>query len=100
MTWELAKLPADLAAKQQETFRVHAITRSRAVDEEFCYLEVMHTQTPMVPNFATLVEASAITVDHLLHQEGERACDHGYLFKIRLKDVDTLFPPPEVHALA
>jgi hypothetical protein len=100
VTWELEKLRADLAAKHRETFWVHAITRGRHADEEFHYVEVMHTRTPMVRNFAALVEAGVITVDYLLHQQGDRARDHGYLFKIHPGNLDALFPRPAVHALA
>lgn len=54
----------------------------------------------MTRNFAALVEAGVITVDYLPHRQGDRARNHGYLFKIRPDNVGALFPPPEVHALA
>jgi hypothetical protein len=92
VTWELDKLRADLAAKHAETFWVRAVTRGRADEEEFHYVEVSHTRRPMVRNLAALVEAGVITVDYLLHLDGTRVRDHGYLFKIHPGDMDALFP--------
>lgn len=100
VTWELPVLEADLAAKHRETFWVAADCRGVGGDEEFHYIEVQHTRQPLVRNFAPLIEAGVISVDYLLHQEGTRARDHGYLFKIHPRNLGALFPPSEVHSLA
>jgi hypothetical protein len=47
-----------------------------------------------------LVEAGVITVDYALHQQGTRARDHGYLFKIDPANLGALFPPPDIHVLS
>lgn len=100
VTWELPALEADLAAKHRETFWVSARCRGTDAGEEFHYVEVQHTRQPLVRNLGTLLEAGVVTVDYLLHLKGERARDHGYLFKIHPSNIEALFPPPEVHPLA
>lgn len=99
VTWELPVLKKDLAAKHRETFWVRAMCRGNGVDEEFHYVEVQRTRAPMAANLPALVEAGVITVDYALHKKGNRARDHGYLFKIHPDNLGALFPPPEVHAL-
>lgn len=103
--WELAKLRARLAEKHDETFWVKARQRlDSAGREQFHFVEVEHTQGPLVGNFGTLVEIGAITMDYLLHEErnpsgGRRARDHGYLFKIHPENLDLLFPPSKSYSL-
>lgn len=100
VTWELKKLRDDLAAKHQETFWVQAQCRGSGANEQFQYVAVNHTRAPLVRNFSALVEAGVITLDYLLHQQGNRARDHGYLFKIHPRNLRALFPEPVVHVLA
>lgn len=100
VTWEIPALKKDLAAKHRQTFWVRARCRGKGEGEEFHYLEVQHTRSPLTANFTALVEAGVITVDYALHKKGSRARDHGYLFKIHPDNLGALFPPPEVHALA
>lgn len=99
VTWELPVLKRDLAAKHQQTFWIKAKCRGKGENEEFHYVEVQHTRSPLTANFTALVEAGVITVDYALHKKGTRVRDHGYLFKIHPDNLGALFPPPEVHAL-
>jgi hypothetical protein len=100
VTWELPKLRADLAAKHQQTFWVRANCRGQGTTEEFHYVEVRHTRAPLVANLGALIEAGVVTLDYALHLEGNRARDHGYLFKIHPRSFAALFPPPELHDLS
>lgn len=100
VTWVLNDLRNDLSAKHRETFWIKAACRGTGSDEEFHYVEARHTRAPMVRNFAALVEAGIITVDYLLHKKEKGVRDHGYLFKIHPSNMDALFPPSELHALA
>lgn len=99
VTWEFPVLKQDLASKHKETFWVHAACRGKGEEEEFHYVEVQHTSGPMVGNLPALVEAGVISVDYALHVKGNRARDHGYLFKIHPSNLGALFPPAVVHAL-
>jgi len=99
VTWEMPVLKADLVAKHTETFWVQAACRGNGDDEEFHYVEVLHTQAPMVGNLPALIEAGVVSVDYALHVKGSRARDHGYLFKIHPANLGALFPPPDIHPL-
>lgn len=99
VTWELPILKNDLVAKHRETFWVRALCQGSGPNEEFHYIEVQHTKGPIAANFPALIEAGVITVDYALHQRGNGARDHGYLFKIHPDNLGALFPPPELHNL-
>jgi len=100
VTWEMPVLKRDLAAKHKETFWVEAACRGRGRDEEFHYVSVQHTRSPMAGNLPALIEAGIITVDYALHVAGHRVRDHGYLFKIHPDSFGALFPPPAYHVLS
>lgn len=106
VAWELDKLRARLVEKHSQTFWVKAKTQKNSAGiEQFHYIEVEHTQAPLVGNFEPLVEMGAITMDYVLHEEkgpsgGRKARDHGYLFKIHPENFDLLFPPSKIYALA
>lgn len=99
-TWELETLRGRLSEKHPQTFWVGANVRGRRDSEEFHYVQVQHTRQPKVRNFDALLEGGLISVDYLMSQKREDAKsvrDHGYLFKIKPRDFDALFPPSEVH---
>lgn len=100
VTWELPVLRHDLAAKHRETFWIGAKCRGRGEEEEFHYFEVRHTRQPLVGNLPALIEAGVVTVDYALHLKGDRARDHGYLFKIHPDNLGALFPEPRSYALS
>lgn len=97
--WEFERLRSALASKHRETFWVRAKCRGQGEDEEFHYLEVRHTRGPLVGNLVSLLEAGVVTVDYLMHEQGSRVRDHGYLFKINPTNLDALFPPPLTYQL-
>lgn len=99
VTWEMPILKRNLAAKHKETFWVQAMCRGAKEDEEFHYVSVQQTQTPIVGNLPALVETGVVTIDYALHKAGNRARDHGFLFKIHPDNLDALFPPPQIHDL-
>lgn len=100
VTWEMPVLKRDLSAKHRETFWVRAECQGKGDDEHFHYVEVQHTRRALTANFPALIEAGVVTVDYAMHVQGNRARDHGYLFKIRPDNLGALFPPPRVHVLA
>ena len=51
-------------------------------------------------NLVSLLEAGVVTVDYLMHEQGRRVRDHGYLFKINPSNLDALFPPPLIYQLS
>jgi len=102
-TWELETLRQRLAEKHPQTFWVGAKVRGKRETEEFHYVQIQHTRRPKVRNFDALLEGGQISVDYLMSQKTlgrPTVRDHGYLFKINLRDFDALFPPAEVHVLA
>ena len=78
---------------------MRAACRGQGPAEEFHYVEVQHTRRPVTANLVALIEAGLVTVDYAMHDNGQRARDHGYLFKIHPANFGALFPPPEVYAL-
>lgn len=99
VTWEMPVLKQNLLAKHRETFWVKAICRGKGNEEQFHYVEVLHTRGALAANLPTLIDAGVITVDYALHLKGTRVRDHGYLFKIHPDNLGALFPPPKVYVL-
>lgn len=101
--WEMARLRDALITKHHETFWVKAESRGANVTEEFRYFEVEHTRSPMVANLGPLIESGHVELDFLLSirstGRGERARDHGYLFKIWEYDRHLLFGTPRKYSL-
>lgn len=97
VNWDLAGLRQALAAKHKETFWVKAAVRRSAGGEAFHYREVHHTQGPLVLNLGEMLDAGRVELDYTLSMLGQRARDHGYLFKIFPRDMVALFPPPTIH---
>ena len=96
VAWQYSTLLERLREKHNRTAWVHA--RSRRIahghGEEFHYVLVACTRAPLANNFPTLVEIDAISFDFTLSMKGNRARDHGYLFKIHPSNMDLLFPRP------
>ncbi|WP_306132149.1 MvaI/BcnI family restriction endonuclease [Roseivivax marinus] len=97
ITWPMPELRKSLSKKHKQTFWVSAKCRGKGVNEEFHYHSVEHTKAPNMRNFDALIESGSITVDYTISDVGGRADDHGYLFKLKSKDMSALFPPPDVH---
>ena len=100
VVWMLDDLESALTTKHPETFWVKAQVRSGGSPEEFHYVSVTHTRTPLASNFGLLIDSGKIEVDYVMHLEPNgRARDHGYKFKIWPKNFDLLFPPPLTYDL-
>ncbi len=99
--WELSRLERELVNKHSETFWVTANKRASSAGEEFHYVEVTHTKTPIADYFGPLVESGIITMDFTIHvKDSGKSRDHGYLFKIKPDKLDSLFPPPKIYDLS
>jgi len=100
VVWPLRALKERLSNKHRETFWVKAKSKTIGAKEHFHYIEVIHTQRPLVDNFALLIEVGKIEVDFLMHiKSNGSARDHGYLFKISPSNLDLLFPAPKTYDL-
>lgn len=100
VVWPLRALRERLSNKHRETFWVKAKSKIIRAKEHFHYIEVIHTQRPLVDNFAPLIDVGKIEVDFLMHiKSNGSARDHGYLFKISPSNLDLLFPAPKTYNL-
>lgn len=92
--WPLDDIESAIKLKHRRTFWVNAVSKKSASGrEEFRYESVTYTSEPLVSNFSPLVSSGHITCDFLMHQRPDgRIRDHGYLFKMKPKDLDLLFP--------
>lgn len=98
--WRLEDLHSSLSKKHRATFWIKAEARLKNDHEEFHYNEVVSTSRPLVQNFGPLVSAGKIQMDYTLSQKtrGDGSLyprDHGYLWKIRPRDLHLLFPKPQ-----
>jgi hypothetical protein len=91
--WSLDTLEAVLARKHAETFWVKATSRMNGPDEEFHFTSVEHTANPILEQFAPLIAAGHITMDHLNREVKGRAAERGPLFKLKHGSLSLLFPP-------
>lgn len=101
VVWLLSDLEDALVAKHKETFWIKARQRKSGLLEQFHFVNVVHTRSPLVGNFSLLVNTGKIEMDYTLSSKqsgGTR--DHGYLFKIWPRNLDLLFPPPINYALS
>lgn len=98
--WGMEGLRQVLAEKHQQTFWVKAAVRRGADgEEEFHYVQAVHTRAPMISNLESLFERGHIELDFVLHLLARdpgrrpRARDHGYLFKMDPRNIGLIFPP-------
>jgi hypothetical protein len=99
VVWDLGNLKTQLESKHKQTFWVKAKTKKNESNLEcFHYIEVEHTQNPLIANLPSLIEIGAITMDFTLSQKatGIGTRDHGYLFRIKPSNFDLLFPPSKI----
>jgi len=99
--WPLDDIETAITIKHRRTFWVNvASKKSVSGREEFRYESVTYTAEPLVSNFAPLVLSGHITCDFLMHQKPEGGIrDHGYLFKMKPKNLDLLFPAGKTFSL-
>ncbi|MDX2193531.1 MAG: MvaI/BcnI family restriction endonuclease [Gemmatimonadales bacterium] len=87
----LRTLDLRLKEKHPATLFVRASTRGAGQSEEFRYEEVTLYRQPSLANLITLLEADRLGLDLTLSLEGDRARDHGYLWRIREASIPELF---------
>lgn len=101
VVWSLDVLEERLTTKHPETFWVKAHVRNDGTTEEFHYVSVTHTRSPLVTNFGLLIGSGKIELDYLMHiKPNGQSRDHGYKFKIWPSNFDLLFPPPLIYELS
>lgn len=98
-TWEISRLQGRLAHKHNETFWITAKSTIVGGDEYFEFESVIHTRKPMLTEIASLIEAGAITMDHLISMKDGRANEGGPSFKISPTAFEVLFPPNKKYEL-
>jgi len=100
--WPISTLEDSLRLKHRRTFWVEAKSQ-KDVDgsEEFQFDAITYTKDPLIANFAPLVSTGHITCDFLMRQKPSgKIKDHGYLFKMKPRDLDLLFPIGRRYSLA
>jgi hypothetical protein len=104
VAWKIDGLENSLREKHKNTFWVKAKTAEIHGSEHFHYVQVIATSSPLISNFAQLVDLGSIQMDYTISEKvkpdgGLKVRDHGYLWKIAPEDIGLLFPPPKVFDL-
>ncbi len=98
--WSLQVLRERLLEKHRETFWVKASSQIENGVESFRYDSVIHTKKPTASLLGYLFDSRIVTMDYTMHfKENKKVRDHGYIFKIKPKNVSMLFPDPVEHIL-
>jgi hypothetical protein len=98
-TWTISQLQARLARKHRETFWIKARSSHVRGVEYFEFTSVVHTRRPLLSELPSLLEAGAITMDHLIKMKGKAVKEGGPSFKINAAAFDVLFPPNKKYEL-
>ena len=100
--WPINTLKNRLLEKHRETFWIKANAIRKGEDEYYELISVIHTKSPLVNQLIPLLEAGAITMDHLIKRSGctGRVSEKGPLFKIKPQDLPLLFPEPKEYRLS
>lgn len=98
LVWPFKLLIDRLEEKHNETFWVEAESRLDSNgNEEFFYTKIIHTKKPFLHRLIPLIEDGTITMDHLISaKEGMSASERGPLFKLDKKNLELLFPEPNI----
>lgn len=98
--WSLKLLRDRLLEKHKETFWVKATSKIDNNKEFFRYDTVIHTRKPTVSLLGHLFDSGIITMDYTMHiKDNGKVRDHGYIFKIKPKHINMLFPEPIEYTL-
>ncbi len=98
--WSGKLLRQRLKSKHSETFWVHAESQLIEGVEHFQLKTVTHTRAPILSQLLPLTQAGVITMDHLIKRNNKgRVTEKGPLFKIDKRNLDLLFPKPDVYNL-
>lgn len=85
--WQLETLRGRIATKHAETVWVEAAVQQVKNQEYLRFQAVHHTKDPRVEAFVPLLRSGLITVDFLIREDSDR----GYLFKVVLDKLDSMF---------
>ena len=98
LIWPFELLLDRLQEKHSETFWIEAESRLNSKgEEEFYYKKIIHTKKPFLHKLIPLIESGVITMDHLISaKEGKSASERGPLFKLDKRNLDQLFPEPNI----
>ena len=95
--WDINVLRKRLSVKHHETVWISAATETRWDGEYFRFDKVIHTQSPKIYSLGFLLADGVVTLDYTLHYKPDgNTRDHGYIFRIHPKNMDLLFPNPEI----
>lgn len=91
--WSLSVLKDCLRTKHRETFWVFAKTKICDGKEFFRYDSVVHTRQPRVEQMPSLFDDGSLSVDFLMNSKPTGSVrDHGFLFKMPVAKLASLFP--------
>ena len=99
-TWIINDLKDALLKKHKETFWIKAKHNSNRADEYFHYIEAQYTQNPYIDKLQTLIETGIITLEYAMHLKPSGVVrHHGFSFKIKANQQESLFSKPEIFDL-
>jgi hypothetical protein len=94
--WQLPALRERLASKHAETVWVEAAVQQVQEQEYLWFRAVHHTRGPRPDELVPLIRSGTITLDFLIREDSDR----GYLFKIALDELDSLFAHSKRYVLS
>ena len=82
--WRLSGLHEALLKKHRETFWIKLESFSRGKNEYFRLKSAIHTKSPSVTHFDTMLDSGDVTVDHMITQEPDETSpqEKGPQFKV------------------
>ena len=99
--WKVQTLKERLYAKHPETFWISVDNRFEGDDEYYRYKKVKYTSKPNINYFKLLLNEGLIELDYTMHlKPNGRVRDHGYLFKIWPRNINSLFDSTRTFDLA
>lgn len=98
-SWRLQRLYDALESKHADTFWIKAESCRDSAGESIHFQTVVQTTRPILQQFAPMLSAGSITVDHLISRRGTRVREQGPLFRINQSHFHQLFPHPIFHDL-
>ncbi len=103
--WSLEELQKRITAKHKETFWIDVETKGSGINEEFKYRSITHTSDVDIGVVPLLLEQGMITLDYVLWEKGKnwksytKKSGYDYLWKIKKKNLDTLFKYIKIYDL-
>lgn len=92
VNWDLATLEQRLKEKHTEAAFVSAQTRGKGKDEAFKFGQVTHASSPSIGRFVALIRDGHVSHDFAMHRsESGAPRDHGFLFRISLGHISSLY---------